>query len=42
LISWVIMLPVVLTAAPALRSLSVRLTRDEDLPVGASQHAHDG
>ena len=42
LISWVAMLPVVLAAAPALRSLSVRLTRDESLPVGASQHTHDG
>ena len=42
LISWVAMLPVVLAAAPAIRSLSVRLTRDDRLPVGASQHAHDG
>lgn len=42
LVSWVAMLPVVLAAAPALRSLSVRLTRDEALPVGASQHPHDG
>jgi hypothetical protein len=41
LISWITMLPVVLAAAPALRSLSVRLTRDERLPVGASQHAQD-
>jgi hypothetical protein len=28
LVSWVTMLPVVLAAAPSLRSLSVRLTRD--------------
>ena len=42
LIAWVTMLPVVLAAAPAIRSLAVRLTRDDGLPVGASQHAHDG
>ena len=42
LVSWVMMLPVVLAAAPALRSLAERLTRDDDLPVGASEHAHDG
>jgi hypothetical protein len=42
LISWVAMLPVVLAAAPAIRSLSERLTREDRLPVGASQHAHDG
>jgi hypothetical protein len=41
-VSWVAMLPVVLAAAPAIRSLSVWLTRDDGLPVGASQHTHDG
>ena len=41
LISWVAMLPVVLAAAPAIRSLAERLTRDDRPPVGASQHAHD-
>jgi hypothetical protein len=29
LISWMTMLPLVLAAAPAIRSLSIRLTREE-------------